>query len=493
VTRKISLFFIGWTLTLGAFGREEYTRTFDKTLPLRMGQKVYLEHKLGDITIRTHSRPEVTIHALIKVSASDENEAKTFAERVEILVEPGASELAIRTRYPERSDGFRRFRNASYFVRYELTIPETAPLEVRNSFGAVSVAGLKANSEITTSHGAVEFRDGRGAQRIENSFASVTVANNAGDVAIETSNGAVQADGIKGALTVRDRFAGVTVGRVSHGVTITSSNGGVQVMDSGGTGTIRNSFGNVTVHGFKGDLTVDNANGKVEALNIEGIAQLNTTFGEVQFADVARQLSIRANNSKISGQKVGGAITVENSFGPVTVSDVQGSASIRSGNGAVSLTNIRGEANVRTSFGSVQANDIGGILVVENNNGGVHASNLKGARVTTSFAPVMLDGVSGPLQITNQNGAVEAASTLKGSCQPILIRTSFSALRLRLQDDANYRVVARTSFGKVRTDFPLKVSGSITNDNLSGTIGGGRCEMTLTNTNGSIEILKSGS
>jgi DUF4097 and DUF4098 domain-containing protein YvlB len=127
---------------------------------------------------------------------------------------------------------------------------------------------------------------------------------------------------------------------------------------------------------------------------------------------------------------------------------------------------------------------------VENSNGGVKASNTQGAQVTTSFGPVILDGVAGPITVENQNGAVDATSSLHGGCQPILIRTSFSTLRVRLNPDASYRVAARTSFGKIRSDFPLNVSGSISSDALSGTIGGGRCEMRLTDSNGAIEILK---
>lgn len=494
--RRTSLPFFGLIFALAALGRgrEEYTRTFDKTLTLRAGEKVYLENRFGDVTIRTHAGPDVVIHAAIKVSAQDTNQAKTFADRVEILVEPGTGELSIRTRYPDESSAFLHFRSCSYVVRYELTIPETAPLEVRNSFGGVSVAGLKANSEITSSHGGIDFHDGRGMQRLEDSFGSVRVVNNAGDVAVETSNGPVDAEDIAGALTVRDRFASVMAARISKGLTVTNSNGGVQVTDSGGgAGIVKNSFGSVTVRGFKGDLTVDNTNGRVEASGVEGSAELHTTFGEVQFSDIGRQLSIHASNSKISGQRVGGSLNIENSFGPVTVSDVQNTVSVRSGNGGVSLTKIRGEVNVRTSFAMVQANDIGGALLVENSNGGVQASNLRGAQVTTSFAPVVLDGVSGPLSVVDQNGSVDATSILKGGCQPIIVRTSFSTLRIRLQGDASYRVTARTSFGNIRTDFPLNVSGSLSNDSVNGMIGSGHCDMTLTDTNGSIEILKAGS
>ncbi len=172
------------------------------------------------------------------------------------------------------------------------------------------------------------------------------------------------------------------------------------------------------------------------------------------------------------------------------MSNVQDGASIHSGNGEVTLSRIRGEANVKTSFGSVEANDIGGALLVENANGAVTANHTRGAQVSTSFASVVLNSVSGPLHIVNQNGAVDASSAVQGNCQPIVIRTSFSTLRVRLPGDASYRVAARTSFGGIRTDFPLTVSGALSNDNLNGAIGSGHCEMTLTDNNGTIEILK---
>ncbi|MGI8959035.1 MAG: hypothetical protein ACR2IV_04580 [Bryobacteraceae bacterium] len=487
--RRISFLFIGLAFVSHAFAREEYTRAFDKTLALRSGQRISLEHKLGDIVIRTHPQQEVVIHADIRVSASGTNQAKQFADRLEILIEPSASELSIRTRYPATPSSFFG-RNVSYSVRYEITIPETAPLQVRNSFGAVSITGVKANSDITTSHGALEFHDGRGAQRLEDSFASIKVANNVGDVTVQASNGSVDVSDIAGAVSVRDRFASVTAARVSKGLTVTNSNGAVQVTDSGGTGKIRNSFGGVTVRSFHGDLIVNNANGKVEATNVQGPAELNTSFGGVGFSDIGGQLSIRTSNSSVNGEKVGGPVTIQTSFGSVTASDIQRGVRIQSNNGNISIAKTRGECNAKTSFGTVQATDIGGHLVVENSNGAVKASNTQGAHVITSFGPVILDRISGPIQVENQNGAVEATSSAHGGCQPIIIHTSFSTLRVRLNAGASYRVAARTSFGKIRTDFPLNVSRSISSDELNGTIGGGHCELRLTDTNGAIEILK---
>ncbi len=158
-------------LALQCFAREEYTRNFDKTVPLAKGQSVRLEHHMGNVTVRTHGQAEVQIHATIRVSASNDAEAKRFAEQVQIEVAPSGSALVIRTEYPkEEHGGFLGLRYLSFSVDYEVIMPETAPLELRNSFGAVSIDGLKANADVTNSHGKLAFHNGRGTQRLENSL-----------------------------------------------------------------------------------------------------------------------------------------------------------------------------------------------------------------------------------------------------------------------------------------------------------------------------------
>jgi hypothetical protein len=65
-------------------------------------------------------------------------------------------------------------------------------------------------------------------------------------------------------------------------------------------------------------------------------------------------------------------------------------------------------------------------------------------------------------------------------------------VRVRVPDNASYAVAAKTSFGKIHSDFPMTISGDVSADSLNGNIGGGGCPMRLTNNNGSIEILKNG-
>jgi DUF4097 and DUF4098 domain-containing protein YvlB len=120
----------------------------------------------------------------------------------------------------------------------------------------------------------------------------------------------------------------------------------------------------------------------------------------------------------------------------------------------------------------------------------VRASGIRGdATIDTSFGAVLLDGVTGAVTVGNQNGAVEVTSTAKGACRPIVIHTSFSAIRLHLPGNASYRLSAKTSFGKISTALTINTSGSLSSDSISGTIGGGQCELRLTNNNGDISIL----
>ena len=161
-------------------------------------------------------------------------------------------------------------------------------------------------------------------------------------------------------------------------------------------------------------------------------------------------------------------------------------------NGDVVLAGIVGETRVKTSFGLVDASQIGGPLVVENNNGGVKARDVEnGANIRTSFGPVLLERIAGPLDVANQNGAIDASLTFQQACRPVRLQTSFGPVRLRLPENANYRLTASTSFGKINTEFPITVNGAVSSDSLSGTVGHGGCELQIVDSNGSIDILKS--
>ena len=297
--KRISAVFLLCGLPACLLARDEYTRAFDKTITLQAGQMLRLEHSLGDIEIHGHASPDVVIHADIKVSARDANEAKSFADNIAILVEPSSSLLSVRTRYPERNSSFFGSRNISYTVHYEVTVPETAPLEVRNSFGAVEVSDMKSNCDIKTSHGNLSFRDGRGAQRLQNSFASVEVSDNKGDATVENSNASVKVSDIAGSASVRNRFGSVDVSDIAKSAAIVNTNGSVTLSGAGGTSAIDNSFGSVSASDVKGDIAINDGNGKIEVNSVHGSATLNSGFAEIRFSNVNANVTVNNRNGAV--------------------------------------------------------------------------------------------------------------------------------------------------------------------------------------------------
>jgi hypothetical protein len=509
-------------------GQEQFTRDFQKTLSLAAGQSFRIENKFGEIRIHGESAHELRISATIRAQADSHEQAQSFAEKVEIDVQQTAQGVEVRTRYPEENRNWFGRKNASYSVDYDVAVPSDAPLIVKNSFGSVNAAGVRAKSEFDNNHGSLNVRD-TGDARLSNSFGSIELSGATGDVAVNDNNGSVHTSQVKGALEVRNRFGSITVREIGGAATITGGNGAVNLTDAG-SATITTSFGNVEARNIRSDLIVRDNNGNVDVSSIGGAADITDSFGNVTFSDVKGRVNCTTSNGRVSGSSVSGsAVTVRNSFGNVELSNIAGalnaetsngkvtlrsahgatelkssfgaieasdvSKGIRAitGNGSITLTDIGGDTFAKTSFGSVSTDRINGNLTVENTNGSVTARTVKGdAQVTTSFAGVTLESVSGKITVNNQNGGISvAASRSTSGCRDISLKTSFSSIRVRIAEGVGYHLSAHTSFGRISSDLPIRTTGSVGPDSLDGNIGSGGCQLQLTNANGSIEIGKS--
>jgi len=436
-----------------ARNQQEASRNFDRTVQLPSGHGLQIESKFGEVKVRGAAQREVVIHATIHTAAGSPAEAEELAGKVRIQVDQTASGVSVRTIYPERN-GWLSFKNTSYSVNFDITYPESAPLEIRNEFGDVRMSECKGGSRVVSGHGALVFRNGKGNQRLENSFGAVDVTNNEGDVTVSNGNGAITISDVTGRVNVKDRFGRIAVTKAGQGATIVNNNGAITLTGSGGASDVTNSFGAVTASGVQGDLSVRNSNGAVEAHNVTGSAWLTNSFGAIQASEIGKSLEATGSNGAIRATRVGGVATVRNSFGATEIQDA-GGVDVTSGNGTVKALGVRGAAKVRTSFGGIT-----------------------------------IENVSGPVEATNSNGSITVTSNATGGCQPITIKTTFGPVKLMLPDNANYNISASTSFGGINTEFPVTVAGQTNAQSIQGKIGSGGCELKITDSNGRIDILK---
>jgi DUF4097 and DUF4098 domain-containing protein YvlB len=469
--------------------RQELTRPFDRTLTLTGGQSLRIENSHGDVRLTTHARPELRLQATIRVSADSQSAATEFLDQIAIDVAETPAAITVETRYPSQS-WWRTRRNLSFSVDYTIVMPEKTPLQVRNSFGDVSVAGVKADAAVVNGHGALTASDGAGRHTYENSFGAIEVARMAGDVTVTGANGNVTATSIGGALTLTNRFGRVTTTAVKGTALVSNANGDVEIADAG-SANVKNSFGPVSARDVRGPLTVFNSNGSVTATAIKGAAKVTSSFGPIDVSDVNGDANVENSNGEVKLGNVRGAATVTTSFATAEVSGVTGVLTLTNSNGGILLRDIGGRAEVRGSFGRVDADGMRAGIRVTTGNSGVRVVNTQGpVAVNTSFGPVELRNVTGKVDVRNQNGAIDAMLTgSQRPCQDVSLETSFSALQVQLPA-GGYTVTAQTSFGKIRSDLPITATGVMGEGRLSGTIGGGGCSLQLTNANGDIRILQ---
>jgi len=451
---RINLILLTVAVCATACAREEVKRDFRKFANLPVGRSVRIESQFGRISVRTKPGREVFVQALTHCSADTMDQAKRICDQIQVLFEETPTGVSVRTEYPRLSG---RFHNLSYAVDYDITMPDTAPLDVRNRFGKLDVVDLHAPATIDSGNGTVTFIGGRGQQRIGNSFGMVELRKNEGDVSINNTNGPTIASDINGGLDLANRFGEIRVTNVARGVTIHSNNSNIEVTGAGGPTMITNSFGRTTVSDVKSNVTVQSQNGEIDADGIAGTAELHTSFATIRFSRIGKSVTVKANNSLVRGDTVGESATVETSFAGVDVRGVKGAARVTGGNAYIKLAAIGGEAYAKTTF-----------------------------------APVNVSDVAGPVTVEGQNSAVTVVGRSAEKCQPISLRTTFSPIRVTLPEGQGYNVTAHTTFGHIHTAPAVvtTVSGDVGGSGLTGKINGGGCDLKLIGQNGNIDILR---
>jgi putative adhesin len=418
-----------------------FEKSFSRTFAYR-GGKVSVDHSFGGVAIDTGGS-EVSVRATIRSSDPE------FAKLIQIIAAEDGNGVTVRTEYPERNV---RQGHFSYSVDYRITVPANAPLFVKNRFGSIDARGIKAPSEFVNSMGSIHLAEMQGAQRVQNSFGSVDVTNSSGDLTVRNQNGSIHAHEVSGGFDATNRFGSVDI-------------------DNARTATIENTNGSVTAREIDGPLKIVSGFGSVVASNVKGSAEITN------------------GNGRIEVREVGGNATLKTSFGSISASNIRGNLSVTGQNSRVEAKEIGGQATISTTFGSVEVRGAGGVSV-DGSNGNVQAFDIAhDARIHTTFGSAFVKGVGGAVDVQNQNGAIAVSGISSSSCRPISLRTSFSSIRVALPANASYAVNAKTSFGRINSDFPI-TTRSINEETVVGTIGGGNCRLDLSNSNGSITIDK---
>lgn len=126
-----------------------------------------------------------------------------------------------------------------------------------------------------------------------------------------------------------------------------------------------------------------------------------------------------------------------------------------------------------TTNGNVVCHDLNSVVEATTTNGNVEVSTSEwtSAKTTNGGVRVSMGNAKwdGELEVKTTNGNVDVS----------------------LPASAEFKVNAGTTNGKIATDFPITMQGTLGSKDLSGTVGAGGRELKVVTTNGTIKLMKS--
>jgi RNA polymerase sigma factor (sigma-70 family) len=163
-----------------------------------------------------------------------------------------------------------------------------------------------------------------------------------------------------------------------------------------------------------------------------------------------------------------------------------------SGNGPITITGGSGAKKVHTSNGAIHVKDNTAAVDLATSNGAISVKGGKGSiKVKTSNGPIDVRTDNSSVDARTSNGSVHFAGALASGQHTF--HTSNGTVSIVLAPDAHFRVEARTSHGKITSDFfEVKRSRGRGETRASAEIGEDpKTSIKIETSNGNVEIRKS--
>jgi len=298
-----------------------------------------------------------------------------------------------------------------------------------------------------------------------------------------------------------------TIGQVAFTITvpeetsveIDTNSGDITLTGIEGEANLTTRFGSVEISDVQGGpLTVNTGSGRIQASNIQTGSldiTLETDFGEVNLENAAGgQVLLKTRNGPVSVSQVdaGGLVDLYSEFGRIEYNlGSAASVKLKTRNGDITVANVEAGSSLTAAsdFGTIRLTGVDAARYdLSSRNGAIHADGVQGpVKAHSDFGDVEVkDGENATLDLKSKNGAVRYEGSLGSG--PHTITSDFGAIQLRLPADSAFDFDLSTNFGKISSEFEVKISGAPDEDHWVGQVNGGGASLTITTKNGNIML-----
>ena len=221
----------------------------------------------------------------------------------------------------------------------------------------------------------------------------------------------------------------------------------------------KNRYGRTAVSGLSSDVEVSSQSGAVEVSNVSGKVRAQNSYATLKTAGIGAAI-LKNQSGSIEVSDVHGSLDAETSYAALIVNDVNGFARLRNQSGRIEAAGVSAGIDAKTSYATLKITNIKGDAVLANQSGSINVESVTGLlKAATSYASLEVAGVGGPnVVLQNQSGRVKLQGVSVTSTN-LDLRTTYSPMEVHLPGEFKPALLARTTYAKVESDFPLLQSG----------------------------------
>lgn len=162
----ICLLFIattGW-----ATKQEQKKKYVEKSYSVTNSTKLRIDNKFGEVEINSWEKSEFSIKVEIIGKGRNEERAQRILDAIDIDIREGSSEIEFETEIASNKN-----KNEEGFeINYTVYMPDVNPLEIKNSFGDVTMGNRDGDLKLTVAYGSMKVGDVKGEADLKLSFGS---------------------------------------------------------------------------------------------------------------------------------------------------------------------------------------------------------------------------------------------------------------------------------------------------------------------------------
>lgn len=147
------------------------------------------------------------------------------------------------------------------------------------------------------------------------------------------------------------------------------------------------------------------------------------------------------------------------------------------------------DINIKTNFGDLNINDLNINDFSYNSDSGnvvLESFTSKHSTIESSYGEIKAIKFSGDLDVRSTSGDVSIEYLNFNN--NVDIESSYGDIKLKLPQDSQFNLKAKTSYGDILSDFSITVNGSIIDKSLEGSIGESNNNVSINATSGDIKL-----